>query len=237
MCANLSTERSLTGAGPQRPGEFGELGPGLGGGGGGQTWVRKGHRSPTYTCERWPTLQAGPQVPNTNACWRVQVVPRRAACAPAQRVAFSGDAPRAVAPGPRHCARHRAGGPASPPRDRRAVRSAVQQLRGGAPNQNWPVDGGRECDCWSGGGGGVALKRGGGSEGVGAAMRQRILGSHTPPCHRRMVITTQFNVLHCCTAAQSSSVPRGWGRGGGGGGGSGDPDLLEAPKAPENFLA
>ena len=25
-------------------------------------------------------------------------------------------------------------------------------------------------------------------------MRQRILGSHTPPCHRRMVITTQFNV-------------------------------------------
>ena len=28
------------------------------------------------------------------------------------------------------------------------------------------------------------------------AMRQRILGSHTPPCHRRMVITTQFNV-HC----------------------------------------
>ena len=25
------------------------------------------------------------------------------------------------------------------------------------------------------------------------AMRQRILGSHTPPCHRCMVITTQFN--------------------------------------------
>ena len=39
------------------------------------------------------------------------------------------------------------------------------------------------------------------------AMRQRILGSHTPPCHRRMVITTQFNVLPCCTAAQTSSVP------------------------------
>ena len=38
-------------------------------------------------------------------------------------------------------------------------------------------------------------------------MRQRILGSHTPPCHRRMVITTQFNVLPCCTAAQTSSVP------------------------------
>ena len=29
------------------------------------------------------------------------------------------------------------------------------------------------------------------------AMRQRILGSHTPPCHRRMVITTQFNVSEC----------------------------------------
>ena len=39
------------------------------------------------------------------------------------------------------------------------------------------------------------------------AMRQRILGSHTPPCHRRMVITTQFSVLPCCTAAQASSVP------------------------------
>ena len=33
--------------------------------------------------------------------------------------------------------------------------------------------------------------------GVGAqrAMRQRKLGSHTPPCHRRMVITTLFSVL------------------------------------------
>ena len=39
------------------------------------------------------------------------------------------------------------------------------------------------------------------------AMRQRIMGSHTPPCHRRMVITTQFSVLPCCTAAQTSSVP------------------------------
>ena len=38
-------------------------------------------------------------------------------------------------------------------------------------------------------------------------MRQRILGSQTPPCHRRMVITTQFSVLPCCTAAQTSSVP------------------------------
>ena len=33
------------------------------------------------------------------------------------------------------------------------------------------------------------------------------LGSHTPPCHKRMVITTQFNVLPCCTAAQTNSVP------------------------------
>ena len=40
-----------------------------------------------------------------------------------------------------------------------------------------------------------------------SAMRQRILGSHTPPCHRRMVITTQFSVLLCCTAAQTKSVP------------------------------
>ena len=29
-------------------------------------------------------------------------------------------------------------------------------------------------------------------------MRQQILGWHTPPCHKRMVITTQFNVLLCC---------------------------------------
>ena len=26
-------------------------------------------------------------------------------------------------------------------------------------------------------------------------MRQRKLGSHTPPCHRRMVMTTLFSVL------------------------------------------
>ena len=38
-------------------------------------------------------------------------------------------------------------------------------------------------------------------------MRQQILGSHTPLCHRRMVITTQFSVLPCCTAAQTSSIP------------------------------
>ena len=34
----------------------------------------------------------------------------------------------------------------------------------------------------------------GGFGGLGA-MRQRKLGSHTPPCHRRMVITTLFNVM------------------------------------------
>ena len=39
------------------------------------------------------------------------------------------------------------------------------------------------------------------------AMRQRILGSNTPLCHRRMVTTTQFSVLPCCTAAQTSFVP------------------------------
>ena len=34
-----------------------------------------------------------------------------------------------------------------------------------------------------------------------------MLGSHMPACHRRMVIATQFNVLPCCTATQTSSVP------------------------------
>ena len=34
-----------------------------------------------------------------------------------------------------------------------------------------------------------------------------ILGSHTPPCHRRIVVTTQFSVLPCCAAAQTSYVP------------------------------
>ena len=38
-------------------------------------------------------------------------------------------------------------------------------------------------------------------------MRQRILGSHTPPCHQCMVITTQFSVLPCYTVAQTSFVP------------------------------
>ena len=46
------------------------------------------------------------------------------------------------------------------------------------------------------GGGGRETRascRGGGQ--AGGAMRQRKLGSHTPPCHRRMVITTLFNVM------------------------------------------
>ena len=34
-----------------------------------------------------------------------------------------------------------------------------------------------------------------GSLAFAGAMRQRKLGSHTPPCHRRMVITTMFRVI------------------------------------------
>ena len=41
-------------------------------------------------------------------------------------------------------------------------------------------------------------------------MRQRKLGSHTPPCHRRMVITTLFSVL--LAALQRRPLPRGGGR-------------------------
>ena len=53
------------------------------------------------------------------------------------------------------------------------------------------------------------------------AMRQRILGLHTPPCHRRMVITIQFNVSPRCTTTLLGSVPlqvvyKTRGRGGGG---------------------
>ena len=53
---------------------------------------------------------------------------------------------------------------------------------------------------WGGGGGKPPLLP---RHGPWGAMRQRILGSHTPPFHRRMVITTQFSVLPCCTAAQT----------------------------------
>ena len=53
-------------------------------------------------------------------------------------------------------------------------------------------------------------------------MRQRILGSHTPPCHRRMVITTWFIVfaLMHCSADQFCTTPGGTPGGleGGGGG-------------------
>ena len=39
-------------------------------------------------------------------------------------------------------------------------------------------------------------------------MRQRIPGSHTPPCHRRMVITTQFNVsVQCFASLHRSAAP------------------------------
>ena len=69
------------------------------------------------------------------------------------------------------------------------------------------------------------------------AMKQRILGSHTPPCHGHMVITTQFSVLPCCTAAQTSSVPLQVAfvrRGGGGGGRTGGepPTSTAGPSGP-----
>ena len=39
-------------------------------------------------------------------------------------------------------------------------------------------------------------------------MRQRKLGSHMPPCHRRMVITTLFSVLLAALQRRStSSIP------------------------------
>ena len=36
-------------------------------------------------------------------------------------------------------------------------------------------------------------------------MRQRILGSHTPPCHRHMVITT-LSSMFCLAALQRRPV-------------------------------
>ena len=57
----------------------------------------------------------------------------------------------------------------------------------------------REGGSISNGGHVSSIERGGGGIGMGGplawAMRQRKLGSHTPPCHRRMVITTLFSVL------------------------------------------
>ena len=38
-------------------------------------------------------------------------------------------------------------------------------------------------------------------------MRQRILGSHTPPCHRRMVITT-LSSMFCLAALQRNALQR-----------------------------
>ena len=55
-------------------------------------------------------------------------------------------------------------------------------------------------------------------------MRQRKLGSHTPPCHRRMVITTLFNVM-LAALQRAGSV-------GGGGGGAQAP--LSSPCPPSN---
>ena len=44
-------------------------------------------------------------------------------------------------------------------------------------------------------------------------MRQRIVGSHTPPCHRRMVITT-LSSMFCLATLQRET----WGGGKGDGG-------------------
>ena len=49
------------------------------------------------------------------------------------------------------------------------------------------------------------------------AMRQRILGWHTPPCHRRMVITTLFNVLLAALQRRQVLYHTRWSLGGGGG--------------------
>ena len=61
-----------------------------------------------------------------------------------------------------------------------------------------PVDLDHHRGPGGGGGGPVAVPQDGWVGGGG--MRQRILGSHTPPCHRRMVITTWFSVFPRCTA-------------------------------------
>ena len=52
---------------------------------------------------------------------------------------------------------------------------------------------------------------GGLREGRLGAMRQRKLGSHTPPCHRRMVITTLFSVLSVGGGRGSRWGDLGWG--------------------------
>ena len=53
----------------------------------------------------------------------------------------------------------------------------------------------------------VPVSEGGCSE-MRRAMRQRKMGSHTPPCHRRMVITTLFSVM--LAALQRCGGGGGW---------------------------
>ena len=50
------------------------------------------------------------------------------------------------------------------------------------------------------------------------AMRQRKLGSHTPPCHKRMVITTLFSVLLDALQRRPVLYHTRWSERGGGGG-------------------
>ena len=49
-------------------------------------------------------------------------------------------------------------------------------------------------------------------------MRQRILDSHTPPCHRRMVITTLFSVFLAALQRRPVLYHTRWLLRGGGGG-------------------
>ena len=102
-----------------------------------------------------------------------------------------------------------AGGP--PTRGGRSVRcSGVPQTRppGGAHHDNAAAEEGT-CSAMGTMIGAQACVRGGGE-----AMRQRILGLHTPPCHRHMVITT-LSSMFCLGALQHKPDQ---GRGGEGGG-------------------
>ena len=71
-------------------------------------------------------------------------------------------------------------------------------------------------------------------------MRQRILGSHTPPCHRRMVITTQFNVsesaLLRCSTDLFSTTPGGREEGGQGRREEGGQGVRQRNKATPIFM-
>ena len=60
--------------------------------------------------------------------------------------------------------------------------SKFPKLQGGEQNQQWPTSGQVSYITPAAWGVPNASDQ--------RAMRQRILGSHTPPCHRRMVITT-----------------------------------------------